>query len=252
MAQQTIQDKQVEIGQKPIKALRPLRLPVFYAFAVAAVLGVVLEQIFFPNLRDNLGFLALFTFTTLFSLLSLGLSFSGLRARMPKAARTTVSVLVWGFAFLDLLFLILPSVLPGPTANDSAVNFAAASAPAPAQTTKAINSIASLTGTFNNQGDHAVAGKVTLGKTAEGKTVLRFESFNSANGPDLHVYLSKDANPASDAQVKNGIEAGKLKATQGNLNYELDGAIDLGQYKSVVVYCNSVSAIFGYANLTAS
>ena len=41
-----------------------------------------------------------------------------------------------------------------------------------------------------------VAGNATLGKTIDGKVILRFENLNSANGPDLHVYLSKQASPS--------------------------------------------------------
>lgn len=253
MTQQIMPDKQAMMSRMPARKMKPLKMPVFYAFIAAAVLAVILEQIFLPNLRENPGFLIVVTGTTIFSLVSLGLGFSGLRARMPKAGRIAVSALVWGFAFLTLLFLALPSVLPGQTANDAAVSFSgAATAPAKATESTVKVATATLTGNFNNQGAEPVAGKATLGKTPDGKVVLRFENFNSANGPDLHVYLSKASSPANDAQVKNGLDVGKLKATQGSLNYELDGSIDLSQYKSVVVYCQSFSVIFGYANLNAN
>jgi hypothetical protein len=105
-----------------------------------------------------------------------------------------------------------------------------------------------LGGDFNNQGAEPVAGKAILGKNAAGKIVLRFEDFKSAPGPDLFVYLTKNASPDA-SQVQKGYEVGKLKATGGNLNYELDSSIDLSQYKSVVVYCKSFSTVFGFANL---
>jgi hypothetical protein len=41
-----------------------------------------------------------------------------------------------------------------------------------------------------------------------------------------------------------------LKATHGNSNYALPDSLDLGTYRSVVVYCRSFSVIFGYANLS--
>ncbi len=107
-----------------------------------------------------------------------------------------------------------------------------------------------ITGDFNNQGADPVAGKAILGKTADGKLVLRLENFKSANGPDLYVYLTKEASPSKDTQIKSGFEIGKLKATSGSLNYDLDASLDISQYKSVVVYCKSFSAIFGYANFT--
>lgn len=107
-----------------------------------------------------------------------------------------------------------------------------------------------LSGTFNNQGPEPVVGKVFLGETTEGQKVLRFETFNSTPGPDLFVYLSRSTNPTNRSQVMNGVEVGRLKAAKGNQNYILENSLDLSQYDSVVVYCKSFSAIFGYATLT--
>ncbi len=106
-----------------------------------------------------------------------------------------------------------------------------------------------LGGDFNNQGAEPVSGKAVLGKTSDGKLVLRFENLKSANGPDLYVYLTRQTSPNSSDQIKAGFEVGKLKATNGNLNYELDSKLDLTQYKSVVIYCKSVNVVFGFANL---
>jgi hypothetical protein len=123
--------------------------------------------------------------------------------------------------------------------------------PGAAMTTGAAmaKSDALLAGDFNNKGAEPVAGKAILGKTADGKIVLRFENLKSANGPDLYVYLTKEGSPASDTQIKSGLEVGKLKATEGNLNYELDSKLDISQYKAVAIYCKSFSTIFGYANI---
>ncbi len=114
----------------------------------------------------------------------------------------------------------------------------------------AISKPAVLSGNFNNQGAEPVAGRAILGQTADGKNVLRLENLKSANGPDLYVYLTRTGSPAKDSDIKAGLELGKLRATQGNLNYELAGSLDLTQFKSVVVYCKSFSTIFGYANLS--
>ncbi len=239
------------------KIIKPLRLPVFYGFLVAAVVTIGVLLIIFPNLTGNPGYLALTVLTTLFSFGSLGLTFSGLRSRLPTPAKWLVSLTLWGFVALDVIFLVVPLFAPGATAND-ADPFASSAKPAAqatvatvvAKTTETVLVKPGLTlsGNFNNVGAEPVAGKAALGKTGDGKAVLRLENFKAANGPDLFVYLTKEANPTS-AQVKNGFEVGKLKATQGNLNYDLDGSFDLSQYKSVVVYCKSFSAVFGFANL---
>jgi hypothetical protein len=232
------------------KALKKLNMPMFYVFVGLAVLGIVIEQILFPNLKENFFYLAIVSLTTIFGFISVGLTLSGLRARMGRPAKIAVSVLVWGFALLDIIFLLLPSVLPGATSNDAAVDFAKPAAVSTIQPSNSNIQVANtLTGMFNNQGAEAVAGNVTIGKASDGKNVLRFENFNSANGPDLHVYLTREASPSGDAQIKSGIEIGKLKATQGSLNYELDPSIDLSQYKAVAIYCKTASVVFGYANL---
>jgi hypothetical protein len=294
------------MGQAGPKPLKPLRLPVFFGFLAAAVVTIVVLLIVFPNLTGNLSFLALAVLTTLFSFGSMGLTFSGLRARMPVMARWGVSLVLWTFVALDVIFLLLPLFISGPAANDadpfaaSAPAVAQATAtPLPAKTTEAAmvktteaamvktteaamvkttqaanqpttaavttaaqtttlntqaaqttaaSSASLLTGDFNNQGAEPVAGKAILGQSADGKIVLRLENLKSAPGPDLFVYLAKSASP-DPSQVQKGFEVGKLKATTGNLNYELGSSVDLSQYKSVVVYCKSFSVVFGFANL---
>ncbi len=79
---------------------------------------------------------------------------------------------------------------------------------------------------------------------------MRLNRAKAANGPDLYVYLTRTGSPARDSDIKAGLELGKLRATQGNLNYELAGSLDLTQFKAAVVYCKSFSTIFGFANLS--
>jgi hypothetical protein len=288
-----------KIGVARTKPLRPLRLPVFFGSMAAAVVTIVVLLLVFPNLPGHLGFLALAVLTTLFSFGSIGLTFSGLRPRMPVAARWLVSIVLWTFVALDVIFLMLPLFISGPAANDAdpfasgakpaaqatatstppktteavttqtteaamvkttvaiaqattvAVTTPAqtsASAPAPATSAAQTTAASLLAGDFNNQGAEPVAGRAILGKSADGKIVLRLENLKSAPGPDLFVYLAKNASPDA-SQVQKGLEVGKLKATSGNLNYELGSSLDLSQYKSVVVYCKSFSAVFGFANL---
>jgi Electron transfer DM13 len=107
-----------------------------------------------------------------------------------------------------------------------------------------------LSGTFNNAGPEPVSGRAILGRTAEGKVILRFENFQSHPGPDLFVYLVKSNSPNSAGQVEGGLQVARLRATSGNQNYELNPSLDITQYKSVVVYCKAFSVVFGFANLS--
>ncbi len=101
--------------------------------------------------------------------------------------------------------------------------------------------IKSVTGDFVN-GAHEVSGvaKVLL---VDNKKVLRFENFNTVNGPDLFIYLATD-NSASDY-----VNLGAIKATKGNVNYDIQSSTDLGKYKHVLVWCKSFGVLFGSATL---
>src|SRR3989338_372855 len=77
---------------------------------------------------------------------------------------------------------------------------------------------------------HDVAGNALLIQEGD-KKIVRFENFNTINGPDLHIYLS------SDLGVKDYIDLGKIKATQGNVNYDVPAGTDTNKYKYVLVWC---------------
>lgn len=89
---------------------------------------------------------------------------------------------------------------------------------------------------------HEVAGKAILIEH-DGKKTLRFENFETINGPNLHIYLS--SNLGGDDYV----DLGKIKATQGNVNYEVPANVDTGRYNKVLVWCVPFSVLFSYADL---
>ncbi len=89
---------------------------------------------------------------------------------------------------------------------------------------------------------HEVEGKALLISSA-GSKVLRFEDFFTINGPELHIYLSKDL---SDTDV---IDLGIIKATKGNVNYEIPAGVDTSVYSHVLVWCKPFKVLFSYAQL---
>ncbi len=91
--------------------------------------------------------------------------------------------------------------------------------------------------------EHEVEGKVMLIE-ANGKRILRFEDFNTVNGPDLHIYLSRDLDN------EDYIDLGAIKATKGNVNYELSDDVDLHTYNNVLVWCKPFGVLFSFASLT--
>ena len=74
-------------------------------------------------------------------------------------------------------------------------------------------------------------------------TVLRLEEFRSTNGPDLYVYLS------TDTDASEFVSLGKLKANNGNQNYEIPGGTDISKYDTVLIWCQQFSVLFGSAEL---
>src|SRR3989344_1608176 len=98
-----------------------------------------------------------------------------------------------------------------------------------------------LTGDFIPSA-HEVSGKALILDAPERK-VLRFEDFETVNGPDLFIYLS------SDLTNDDFIDLGEIKATKGNVNYILPENIDLEKYNKVLIWCRAFKVLFSYAEL---
>jgi hypothetical protein len=83
------------------------------------------------------------------------------------------------------------------------------------------------------------------------QSFLRFEEFQTDNGPDLYVYLSAgvDASSPEDRFDDDFVDLGRLKGNIGSQNYELPAGVDLGTYDTVVVWCRRFAVAFGAADL---
>lgn len=90
---------------------------------------------------------------------------------------------------------------------------------------------------------HDVEGSAQVIQTAEGKQILRFEDFQTINGPNLHIYL------ATELSSRDFIDLGKIKATEGNVNYDLPDNVDLKKYNKVLVWCVTFGVLFSYSDL---
>lgn len=89
---------------------------------------------------------------------------------------------------------------------------------------------------------HPASGTVRI-VTAKDKQFLRYENFKTINGPDLLVYL------ATDEKATEYIDLGRLKATEGNINYEIPAGTDLEKYRYALVWCEDFSVLFNSAQL---
>ena len=97
-------------------------------------------------------------------------------------------------------------------------------------------------GAFQGLKGHEATGKAEVISVGD-ISFLRFEDFEVTNGPDLHVYMTKNGD------VDSGIDLGKLKGNKGNQNYPL-GEIDTNVYNTVVIYCQPFHVYFASAKLS--
>src|SRR5918911_597826 len=113
-------------------------------------------------------------------------------------------------------------------------------------TTTAAAVTATRTGYFIGAGDgfHNVEGLAKVIPLDDGGlTVLRLENFKSTNGPNVHLYL------ATDKTASNFIDLGRLKANNGNQNYNIPVGTDLAKYNMALIWCKDFSVLFGSAQL---
>lgn len=97
-------------------------------------------------------------------------------------------------------------------------------------------------GSFVNVGGHTVSGMAST-YDDNGIKVVLLDPFTSQNGPDLKVYLSKDANASAY------INLGNLKSTAGKQSYNIPGNPNLDEYPYVLVWCQQFSVGFGRAEI---
>lgn len=96
---------------------------------------------------------------------------------------------------------------------------------------------------------HQGSGTATIFELPDGSRVLRLEEFMVTNGPDLHVLLATGAAVSGQADLGEYIDLGPLKGNIGNQNYEIPLDLDLGPYRTVVVYCVPFHVVFATAGL---
>ncbi|MFW9881697.1 MAG: DM13 domain-containing protein, partial [Candidatus Thorarchaeota archaeon] len=88
--------------------------------------------------------------------------------------------------------------------------------------------------------NYDVKGKALLIKNND-KYIIRLEDFESESGPGLYVYLS------TSLDDNDFIDLGKLKATKGNINYDVSSNTDFDKYDNVLIWCEPFGVLFGSA-----
>lgn len=90
---------------------------------------------------------------------------------------------------------------------------------------------------------HPATGVVRVVKTGS-ETVVRYENYQTINGPDVRVYL------ANDLKAKDFIDLGPIKGTEGNINYPVPAGINIDDYRYVLTWCEDFDVLFNSADLS--
>jgi len=94
-----------------------------------------------------------------------------------------------------------------------------------------------------NDGIHNAEGTAKIIPLQDNTNVMRLENLQVTNGPDLYVYLSTDKNAV------DFVNLGRLKANNGNQNYDIPPGTDLSKYDTALIWCKAFSVLFGSAEL---
>jgi Electron transfer DM13 len=97
-------------------------------------------------------------------------------------------------------------------------------------------------GAFINGPYGTVSGMATV-YNQNGNLILALQNMRISNGPQLHVYISKEVQPV------NFIDLGPLQSTMGNQLYNIPGKPDFSVYKYALVHCKKFNHLFGSAKL---
>jgi hypothetical protein len=89
---------------------------------------------------------------------------------------------------------------------------------------------------------HPASGTVRL-LEADDKRYIRYEDFKTINGPDIYVYLAKDPD------AKEFVSLGRVRATEGNINYEIPAHVRVEDYPYVLTWCKAFGVLFNSAKL---
>ena len=94
-------------------------------------------------------------------------------------------------------------------------------------------------------------GRAALYRLPNGRHALRFENFTTSSNTDLFVWLSEAAKPRTTKQAVRAPyrELTLLKSTLGDQNYLLPRGLDVGRFRSIVIWCEPVSIVYTAAAL---
>jgi hypothetical protein len=133
--------------------------------------------------------------------------------------------------------------LPSVAADESAARSGTATPSGPA------GPVELARGSFVSR-EHETVGTARVLQLPDGQVIVRFEGFQTSNGPVLVVWLSKNEATGDDGAFDDDyVDLGPLKGNIGDQNYVVPADVDPTSYTSVVVWCDRFNVSFGAADL---
>ncbi len=205
----------------------------------------------YPHMRDNALVLSLALLTPPLIALVGGLFVAGIGG-LPRAATLGLRGALALLLLADVAVFVGPLFVGGGTGHDTTPAFVAPATATTGPGATAAPTTPPVAGPFTftfspTPGEGGTTGQAILGTVAGGARQLRLQGFHTGNGPALHIFLSRAAQPTTDAKVRDGYDLGALQATDGDKNYAVPSGVDITTIQSVVIYCASYNALFGYA-----
>ena len=95
---------------------------------------------------------------------------------------------------------------------------------------------------------HYGKGKVSVYE----KAVFLEPDFEVGPGPDYHVYLvpKEEVRASGDVRDTMYVDLGQLRAFKGSQRYAIPDGVDLADYPSVVIWCETFSVLISPADVT--
>jgi hypothetical protein len=140
-----------------------------------------------------------------------------------------------------------PPVAPAATDPPATVDAVTTAAPATTTVTPSTTMppiVTEYRGAFVSR-NHPTSGDALVLGNGTGQRFLRFQMFETDNGPDLNVYLVN----SSAGGVTDYVDLGDLKGNIGDQNYAIPEGVDLETYDTVLIWCVRFASAFGEAPL---
>lgn len=112
------------------------------------------------------------------------------------------------------------------------------------------DAVATIAGGAWVKSSYAIAGRWSIVARGDKRTIEFDDDFKTRRGPDLKVYLStRRVEELTDATVAaNSTEIAALKRHRGAQVYEIPAALDLNDYRSVLIHCKRFAHLWGGGN----